>query len=59
MGEIHIGALLIFVIQVSLSMEIDLCIDQDISWTEVKGMKPYELLLDALSIFIELQSNVF
>ena len=39
-------------------MEIDSCVDQDISWTEVKGMEPIELLLDALSIFSELLLNV-
>ena len=39
-------------------MEIDVCVDQDISWTEVKGMVPYEHLSDALSIFIELLLNV-
>ena len=39
-------------------MEIDVCTDQDISWTEVKGMEPYELLSDVLSIFIELLLNV-
>ena len=58
MGKTHIVALLIFVIHVSLSMKIDVCVGQDIGWTEVGGMEPYELLLDALSIFMELLSNV-
>ena len=31
-------------------MEIDVCVDQDICWTEVKGMELYECLSDALSI---------
>ena len=59
MGKIHIIALFIFVLYVSLSMEIDVCVDQDFGWTEVKGMEPYELLSDALSIFIELLLNIY
>ena len=39
-------------------MEIDVCVDQDFGWTKVNGMEPYELLSDALSIFIELLLNV-
>ena len=44
MGKIHIVVLLIFVMHVSLGMGIVVCVDQDISWAEVKGMEPYELL---------------
>ena len=40
-------------------MEIDVCVDQDFGCTEVKGMEPYELLSDALSIFTELLLNVW
>ena len=58
MGKIHIVALLISVLLVSLSMEINVCVDQDFRWTEVKRMEPYELFSDALSIFIELLLNV-
>ena len=57
MGKIHITALLIFVRHASLSMEIDVCVDQDLCWTEVKGMEPYELLSDVLFIFIEFLLN--
>ena len=39
-------------------MEIDICVDQDFRWTKVKGLEPYELLSDMLSIFIELLLNV-
>ena len=39
-------------------MEIDVCVDKDLGGTEVKGMEPYELLSDALSIFIQLLLNV-
>ena len=59
MGKIHILALFIFVLHVSLSTKIDVCIDQDHGWTEVKGMEPYEILLDVLSIFIELLLNIY
>ena len=48
-----------FVIDVSLSMQIDVYVDQDLGWTEVKGIEPYELLSGALSIFIKLLLNVF
>ena len=58
MGKIHIVALLIFAIHVSLGREIDVCVDQDISWIKVKGMEPSELLSDVLSVFIELLLNV-
>ena len=58
MGKIHIVALLIFVIHVSLSREIDICVDQDIGCTKINKMEPYELLSDALLIFIELLLNV-
>ena len=58
MSNINMAALFIFVLHVSLSMGIDVCIDQDLGWTEVKGMEPYELLSDALSIFIELLLNI-
>ena len=54
MGKIHIVALLIFVIHVSLGREIDVCVSQDTGWTKVKGTEPYELLSDAFSIFTEL-----
>ena len=57
MGKIQIIALLIFVLLVSLGMEIDVCVERDIGWTEVKGKEPYELLSDALSISIELLLN--
>ena len=39
-------------------MEIDVCVVQDFGWTEVMGMEPYELLSDALSVFIELFLHV-
>ena len=39
-------------------MKIDVCVEQDFRWTEVKGMEPYELLSDALSIFIDLLLNI-
>ena len=58
MGEIHIVALFIFVVHISLRMEIDVCVEHDLRWTELKGMEPYELLSDVLSIFIELMLNV-
>ena len=58
MGKIHIIALFIFILHVSLSMEIDVCVDQDFGWTEVTGMEPYELLSNALPIFTELLLNV-
>ena len=58
MDTIHIVGLLTFVIHVSPSIDIDFCVEQDIGWTEVKGMEPYELLLGALSILIELLLNV-
>ena len=58
MGKIHIVALFIFVLHVSLSIEIDVCIDEDLGWTEVKRMETYELLSDALSVFIEFLWNV-
>ena len=54
MGKIHIAALFIFVLHVSLNIGIDVCIDQDLGRTEVKGMETYELLSDAFSIFVEL-----
>ena len=57
-GKIHIVASLIFVTHVSLGREIDVCVEQDFRWTEVKGMEPYALLSDALFIFIELLLNV-
>ena len=38
MGKIHIVALLIVVLHVSLGMEIDVCVDQDFGLTEVKRM---------------------
>ena len=43
MGQIHIVALIISVLLVSLSMEIDVYVDQDFTWTEVNGMESYEL----------------
>ena len=58
MGEMQTAALFIFVLHVSLSIEIDVCIDQDLGLTEVKGMEPYELFSGALSILIELLLNV-
>ena len=39
-------------------MEVDICVDEDIRWTQVKGMEPYELLSEVLSIFIEILLNV-
>ena len=39
-------------------MEIDVYVDQDLGWTKVKGVEAYELLSDALPIFIELLLNV-
>ena len=58
LGKIHIFALFIFVLHVSLSMVSYVCVDQDFRWTKAKGMEPYELLSDMLSIFIELLLNV-
>ena len=40
MDKIHIVALFIFVLQVSFGMEIDVGVDQNHGWTEVKGMEP-------------------
>ena len=59
MGEMHIIALFIFVLHVTLNMEIDVYVDEDFGLTEVNGMESYELLSDALPIFIELLLNVF
>ena len=59
MGKIHIAALFIFVLHVSLSMEIDVYVDHDFGWTEVNWMDPYELLTDVFPIFIELLLNVY
>ena len=58
MGKIHIVALFIFVLHVSLGMEIDVYVDQDFRRTEVNGMERYEHLSDALPVFIELLLNV-
>ena len=58
MGKIHIIALFIFVLHVSLGMEIDVYVDQDFRWTEVSGREPYEFLSDVLPILIELLLNV-
>ena len=44
MDNKHIIALFIFVLHVSPGMQIDVYVDQDFRWTEVKGMEPYELL---------------
>ena len=35
-------------------MEIDLYVNEDFRWPELNGMEPYELLPDALPVFIEL-----
>ena len=56
MGNILIVASFIFVLQVSFGMELD--VGQNQGFTEVKGMEPYELLSDVLSIFVELLLNV-
>ena len=58
MGKIHIIALFIFVLHVPLGMEIDVYVHQGFQWTEVNGMKPYELFSDVLPIFIELLLNI-
>ena len=58
MDEIHVVALFIFVVHISLSRDTDVCVEQDLRWTELNGMEPYELLSDVLSIFIELLLNV-
>ena len=42
MGKIHIFALLIIVIHVSHSREIDVCVNQDIGWTKVKEGNPMD-----------------
>ena len=34
-------------------MEIDVGVNKNHGWTEVKGMEPYELMSDVLSILIE------
>ena len=57
-GEIHICCFIYFCYFVSLSREIDVCVEQDLRWTKVKGMEPYDLLSDVLSILIELLFNV-
>ena len=39
-------------------MEIDVCVEQDFGWTEVKRMEPYELLSNVIYILIELLLNL-
>ena len=39
-------------------MEIDVYVDHNFRWTEVNGMKPYELLSEAFPVFTELLLNV-
>ena len=58
MGRTHIVALLIFVSQVSLGMEINVYVDQDFRWTSVDGIDAYDLLSYVLPIFIELLWDV-
>ena len=57
MGKIHIIASFIFVLYISLSMEINVYVDQDFRWMEVNGWESYELLSDVLPIGIELLLN--
>ena len=57
-GQDTYHCLIYFCFNVSLSMEIDVHVDQDFRWTEVNGMDPYEFLSDALPIFIELLLNI-
>ena len=59
MGKIHIVALFTFVLHVSFGMGIDVGVDQNHGWSELKGMEPSELLSDVLSVFVELLLNVF
>ena len=54
MGKIHIVALSVFVLHVTLSKVIKVYFDQNLRWTEVDGIGDYELLSYALPIFIEL-----
>ena len=49
MGKIHIIASFIYVLHVSLSMDIDVCVDQDFGWTEVTGMEPNEPIVRCTS----------
>ena len=56
MGKIVLLLQFIFVLHVSLSMEIHSCINQD--RTEVRGMDPYELWSNAISVSIDLLFNV-
>ena len=58
MGKIYIVGLLIFVIHVSLSMEINVYVNKDFGWTEVDGVDAYEFLAYAFPIFIELLFGV-
>ena len=58
MGKIHIVALFIVVLHVSLGMGIDVYVDQDFGWTEVNRMETYEILSDALPIFFELLLHI-
>ena len=44
-----------FVLHVSFSMEIDICINQ--GRTEVRGMEPHELWSNAISVSIDLLFN--
>ena len=57
-GKKHIVGLSIFVLNVSLSKQINFYIDQNLGWTEVDGIGVYELLSYALPTFIELLLNV-
>ena len=54
MGKIYIVPLFIFVLNVSFGIEVGVGVNQYQRWAEVKGMEPYELLSDALSILVEL-----
>ena len=58
MFRIHIVGLLIFVIHVSPSMEINVYVNKDFRWTEVDGVDAYELLSYAFFIFIKLVLDV-
>ena len=48
----------LFILHVSFGIEVDVGINQDHGETEVKEMEPCELMLNVLSIFIELLLNI-
>ena len=57
MGKIHIVALFLFYMSL-FGMGVDVGVEQNHGWTDIKGMEPYEHMSDTLSIFIKLLLNV-